>query len=157
MLKRRMEQKNASNLPLENLERLLVSVSLPYQSLDIQKLPPLPELELELESVLEPNSVLTLQRLIQQQSSKSLTLLVSSRLDTLRVVHTMEKSSIRMALLLLEDMKLLEDLSKSMLPFRRASMLKSPLDLLQFRDLVLMSTVIILDLTFQELQIILFK
>ena len=57
----------------------------------------------------------------------------------------------------LEDMKLLEDLFKSMLPFRRALMLKSPLDLLQFRDLVLMSTVIILDLTFQELQIILFK
>ena len=68
-----------------------------------------------------------------------------------------KKSSTRMALLLLEDMKLLEDSFKSMLPFRRALMLKSPLDLLQFRDLVLISTVIILDLTFQELQIILFK
>jgi len=78
-------------------------------------------------------------------------------MDILKVVHIMERSSLKMVFLLLEDMKLLEDSFKSMLLFRRALMLKSPLDLLQFRDLVLISTAIILDLTFQELQIILFK
>ena len=75
----------------------------------------------------------------------------------IQVVHTMERFTMKMVFLSQEDTRLLVHQFRFMLLSKRASTAKSLLDLLQFRDLVLMSPVMILDLIFQELLIILFK